>query len=326
MIRDLVFSVVLSFALTTAAGHFAIPLLHKLKFGQEVRDDGPESHLKKQGTPTMGGLFFVPVSLLVMLFFVPKYPRMLPAMLLTLGFAGIGFVDDFLKIVKHKPEGFKPLQKYICQFVLTFIFAMYLYISRTFDETLTIPFMNMDVDMGILYVPVTIFIVTATDNGSNFTDGLDGLCASVTSVIVFFLAIVSIRFQRGNVAPAAGAMLGALMGFLCYNAYPAKVFMGDTGSLALGGFVAALSFLLRIPLFIPLFAIVYLVEVLSVIIQVSYFKLTHGKRVFKMAPIHHHFELSGWSECRVVTIFTIVTVLFCFLSYIGIGGRIAGVR
>ena len=319
MYLDFVVSILMGFALVALAMPFAIPELHKLKFGQEVRDDGPKAHLKKKGTPTMGGLVFVLVIVIVSLVYVRRYPKILPVMLLTVGFGIVGFIDDFLKVVKHQSEGFNPKQKFLCQLVFCVIFALYLYLSPAYDHRMQVPFTEIYLDLGWFYVPALLFIVLGTDNGANFTDGLDGLASSVTAVIALFLGFVSLYFGKadGQLAPISGAVFGALMGFLMFNCYPAKVFMGDTGSLALGGFVAAASFEMGIPLFIPIFALIYLVEVLSVIIQVTYFKKTHGKRIFRMAPIHHHFELGGWSETKVVTVFTVLTVLLCLVASLG---------
>lgn len=319
MYLDFIISIFMGFALVALAMPFAIPELHKLKFGQEVRDDGPKAHLKKQGTPTMGGLVFVLAIVIVSLFYVRRYPKILPVMLLTVGFGIVGFIDDFLKVVKHQSEGFNPKQKFLCQLVFCLVFALYLYLSPAYDHRMQVPFTEIYLDLGWFYVPALLFIVLGTDNGANFTDGLDGLASSVTAVIALFLGFVSLYFGKadGQLAPISGAVFGALMGFLMFNCYPAKVFMGDTGSLALGGFVAAAAFEMGIPFFIPIFALIYLVEVLSVIIQVTYFKKTHGKRIFRMAPIHHHFELGGWSETKVVTVFTVLTVLLCLVASLG---------
>ncbi len=313
MYLDFVVSILMGFALVALAMPFAIPELHKLKFGQEVRDDGPKAHLKKQGTPTMGGLVFVLAIVIVSLVYVRRYPKILPVMLLTVGFGIVGFIDDFLKVVKHQSEGFNPKQKFLCQLVFCLVFALYLYLSPAYDHRMQVPFTEIYLDIGWFYVPALLFIVLGTDNGANFTDGLDGLASSVTA------GFASLYFGKadGQLAPISGAVFGALMGFLMFNCYPAKVFMGDTGSLALGGFVAAAAFEMGIPLFIPIFALIYLVEVLSVIIQVTYFKKTHGKRIFRMAPIHHHFELGGWSETKVVTVFTVLTVLLCLVASLG---------
>ncbi len=317
MYQDLVISILLGFAIVAAIMPFAIPELHKLKFGQEVRDDGPQSHLKKQGTPTMGGIVFIVAIVVVCAIFSGRYPKIVPVLLLTVGFGIVGYIDDFLKVVKHQSEGFNPKQKFACQFVFTLIFGIYLYMSPEYDNLMRIPFTEIYLDLGWFYVPALLFIVLGTDNGANFTDGIDGLASSVTAVIALFIAFVSMYLGNGELTPIAGAVFGSLLGFLVYNCHPAKIFMGDTGSLALGGFVAASAFVLEIPLYIPIFALIYLVEVLSVIIQVTYFKATHGKRVFRMAPIHHHYELGGWSETKVVTVFTIVTILLCLVAVLG---------
>ena len=317
MYLDLVISVFLGFLIVAAVMPFAIPELHKLKFGQQVRDDGPESHLKKQGTPTMGGIVFVLAITIVSGIYAVRYPKILPVLLLTVGFAIVGFIDDYLKVVKHQSEGFNPKQKFACQFVFTLIFGIYLYLSPDYRNLMRVPFTNFYLDLGWFYVPALLFIVLGTDNGANFTDGIDGLASSVTAVIAMFIAFVSMFKGDGGLVPIAGAVCGSLFGFLVYNSHPAKIFMGDTGSLALGGFVAAAAFEMEIQLFIPFFALIYLVEVLSVIIQVTYFKATHGKRIFRMAPIHHHFELGGWSETKVVTVFTIITILLCLIAGLG---------
>ncbi|ETP72468.1 phospho-N-acetylmuramoyl-pentapeptide-transferase [Lachnospiraceae bacterium JC7] len=317
MYIDLVISILLGFAIVAAIMPFAIPELHKLKFGQEVRDDGPQSHLKKQGTPTMGGIVFIIAILAVSLIFAGRYPKIMPVLLLTVSFGIVGFIDDYLKVVKHQSEGFNPKQKFACQFVFTLVFALYLYMSPDYPNVMRIPFTSIDLNLGWFYVPALLFIVLGTDNGANFTDGIDGLASSVTAVIAIFIAFVSMKTGEGSLTPMAGGVFGSLLGFLVYNCHPAKIFMGDTGSLALGGFVAAAAFEMGMPLYIPIFALIYLIEVLSVIIQVTYFKATHGKRVFRMAPIHHHFELGGWSETKVVTVFTIITILLCFVSALG---------
>ena len=292
-----------------------IEILHRLKFGQEVRDDGPEAHLKKQGTPTMGGILFLIAITIGVLPFIGENKGLLPAYLLGIGFGIVGFIDDYLKVVKHQSEGFNPKQKMAAQVVISLLYIAYLYFFSGHSTDFLLPFVKgQKLLFGIWFFPISLFIITATDTGANFTDGIDGLCGSVTAVIVFFLFLADQIFLGGDSLGALpGAVLGGIMGFLVFNAYPAKVFMGDTGSLALGGFVVAMALQTELALYIPIFAFIYFVEVLSVILQVSYFKMTHGKRIFKMAPIHHHFELSGWSETRVVTVFSIVTILACFL-------------
>jgi len=292
-----------------------IEILHRLKFGQEVRDDGPEAHLKKQGTPTMGGILFLIAITIGILPFIGENKGLLPAYLLGIGFGIVGFIDDYLKVVKHQSEGFNPKQKMAAQVVISLLYIAYLYFFSGHSTAFLLPFVKgQKLLFGIWFFPISLFIITATDTGANFTDGIDGLCGSVTAVIVFFLFLADQFFLGGDTLGALpGAVLGGILGFLVFNAYPAKVFMGDTGSLALGGFVVAMALQTELALYIPIFAFIYFVEVLSVILQVSYFKMTHGKRIFKMAPIHHHFELSGWSETRVVTVFSIVTILACFL-------------
>ena len=292
-----------------------IEILHRLKFGQEVRDDGPEAHLKKKGTPTMGGILFLIAITIGVLPFIGENKGLLHAYLLGIGFGIVGFIDDYLKVVKHQSEGFNPKQKMAAQVVISLLYIAYLYFFSGHSTAFLLPFVKgQKLLFGIWFFPISLFIITATDTGANFTDGIDGLCGSVTAVIVFFLFLADQFFLGGDTLGALpGAVLGGILGFLVFNAYPAKVFMGDTGSLALGGFVVAMALQTELALYIPIFAFIYFVEVLSVILQVSYFKMTHGKRIFKMAPIHHHFELSGWSETRVVTVFSIVTILACFL-------------
>lgn len=293
-----------------------INILHRMKFGQEVRDDGPQTHLKKQGTPTMGGILFLIAISIGILPFIGEVSGLLPAYLLGLGFGIVGFVDDYLKVVKHQSEGFNPKQKMVSQIVISLLYIAFLYFYSGRANDFLLPFVKeTSWSLGILFFPVSLFIITATDTGANFTDGIDGLCSSVTAVIVFFFFLVDrIILGGAELGALPGAVLGGLLGFLCFNAHPAKVFMGDTGSLALGGFVVAMAIQTGTALYIPLFAFVYFMEVLSVIMQVTYFKMTHGKRIFKMAPIHHHFELLGWSETQVVTIFTIITILACFIT------------
>ena len=293
-----------------------INILHRMKFGQEVRDDGPQTHLKKQGTPTMGGILFLIAISIGILPFIGEVSGLLPAYLLGLGFGIVGFVDDYLKVVKHQSEGFNPKQKMASQIVISLLYIAFLFFYSGRANAFLLPFVKeTSWSLGILFFPISLFIITATDTGANFTDGIDGLCSSVTAVIVFFLFLVDrIILGGAELGALPGAVLGGLLGFLCFNAHPAKVFMGDTGSLALGGFVVAMAIQTGTALYIPLFAFVYFMEVLSVIMQVTYFKMTHGKRIFKMAPIHHHFELLGWSETQVVTIFTIITILACFIT------------
>ncbi len=317
-----IFALLISFAVCAALCPVGIPILHRMKFGQEVRDDGPQSHLKKQGTPTMGGIMILIGVAAGTLPFAGSDPETLPVLLFTLAFGLIGFLDDFLKIRRKQSEGLTVKQKLLLQIAATAVLAGYLWQKEDLRGML-VPFTGdlesgVIVPLGVLYIPFVFFVVIGTDNGTNFTDGLDGLCSSVTiAVAVFFLAF-SVR-EGISCGPASGAVAGALLGFLLFNCYPAKVFMGDTGALALGGYVASTALLLKMPLFILLAGFIYLAEVVSVMIQVVYFKKTHGKRFFRMAPIHHHFELGGWSETRVVTVFTAVTVILSLLCWLGIG-------
>ncbi len=308
------------FLLTVCLMPVLIPVLHKLKFGQQVRKEGIQAHLKKQGTPTMGGIGFLTAVLItsVVFGFVFKadWALLLPILLLTAAFALIGFADDYLKVVKKQSEGFKAWQKFLCQFVVTIGFARYCFFSEKIGTSVILPFAGgREWDMKWLYIPFVFLAVMGTDNGTNFTDGLDGLLSSVTIVVSFFLFAVSAG-RSGAVSIVSGAFAGALMGYLIFNAYPAKVFMGDTGSLAIGAFVSASAIVLRMGWFILIFGLLYLIEVVSVILQVGYFKLTHGKRLFKMAPIHHHFEKCGWSETRIVAAFTIFTAFMCLIAWL----------
>ena len=306
MIHETILAIIIAFAISALLCPIIIPFLHKLKFGQQVRDDGPQAHLKKQGTPTMGGLIILTSIIITSLFYVSRYPKVIPVLFMTVGFGIIGFLDDYIKIVMKRSEGLKPMQKLVGQFVITGIFAWYVVNSGEVGTDMLIPFTGgfdhgKFLHLGILFVPALFFIVLGTDNGVNFTDGLDGLCTSVTILVATFLTIVAIG-ENAGISPITGAVVGSLLGFLLFNVYPAKVFMGDTGSLALGGFVSATVFMMRMPLFLPIIGFIYFVEVLSVIIQVTYFKKTGGKRIFRMAPIHHHFEPVSYTHLTLPTI------------------------
>ena len=321
MLNDSILALLIAFAVTAASCPVLIPVLHRFKFGQQVRDDGPQSHLKKQGTPTMGGIMILLGVAAGCLPFLGKYPLVLPVLLFTIAFGVIGFLDDSLKILHHHSEGLTVKQKLLLQLVATGILAAWL-VKQGFSGTgFLFPFTGGPesgflLKFGILYVPVVFLVVLGTDNGTNFTDGLDGLCSSVTVAAALFFGAAAIRFNF-SAAPAAGAVIGALLGFLLFNVYPAKVFMGDTGALALGGFISSFALVTDLALFIPLVGFIYFAEVVSVMIQVTYFKKTHGKRFFRMAPIHHHFELGGWSETRVVMVFTVVTVILSLAAWLG---------
>ncbi|MCR5594407.1 MAG: phospho-N-acetylmuramoyl-pentapeptide-transferase [Lachnospiraceae bacterium] len=308
----------LAFAISAVLGPVVIPFLHKIKFGQTVRDDGPESHLKKNGTPTMGGIIFLFGMLIPALMQIPECDKAVPVLILTFGMALIGFIDDYVKVVLKRAMGLKAWQKMSLQIVLSVAFGLYLQYMTDADMTMKIPFADgVILDLKWAAIPFMVFVVIATANGTNLTDGLDGLAASVTLVVSVFFCIASVMTGAG-VEGIAAAFAGGLAGFLLFNAYPARVFMGDTGSLALGGYVAGMAYALHMPLIIVIVGIIYVIEAVSVILQVGYFKLTHGKRIFKMAPIHHHFELCGWSETRVVAVFTIITALMCTIALCGV--------
>ena len=310
----LIAPVLISFALSLLMGPVVIPFLRKLKMGQTERVEGVQSHLKKAGTPTMGGVIILGSVLLTSVFYIKEYPKIIPVLFVTLGFGLIGFLDDYLKVVMKRSDGLFPKQKMALQIVVTAVFAYYLVKVTNVPMTLLIPFSSGKyLDIGWLSIPLLFVVVIGTVNGVNFTDGLDGLASSVTVLVASFFTVVAVG-TRSGIEPVTCAVVGALLGFLLFNVYPASVFMGDTGSLALGGFVASTAYMLQMPLFIVIVGLIYLIEVLSVMIQVTYFKKTGGKRIFKMAPIHHHFELCGWSETRVVAVFAVATAILCLIG------------
>ena len=318
MANHVVIPVLISFALSVIMGPFVIPFLRRLKMGQTERVDGVQSHLKKAGTPTMGGVMILGSVVITSLFYVKDYPKIIPVLFLTVGFGLIGFLDDYLKVVMKRSDGLFPKQKMALQIVATAIFAYYVVKIAKIPLTMLIPFSGGKyLDIGWLAVPLLFIAVIGTVNGTNFTDGLDGLASSVTVLVATFFTVVAVGTKSG-IEPITCAVVGALLGFLLFNVYPASVFMGDTGSLALGGFVAGAAYMMPMPLFIIIVGLIYLVEVASVIIQVTYFKKTGGKRIFKMAPIHHHFELCGWSETRVVAVFSIITAILCLIALMGV--------
>ena len=313
----IVIPTLVAFAIGAALGPVMIPFLRRVKAGQTVRDEGPKSHLKKTGTPTMGGIIILLAMTITTLFYIKDYPKVLPILFITLGFGLIGFVDDYIKVVLKRSMGLRAWQKMLGQFVVTGVFAYYL-IQSGVSLSMKIPFMaDAYLDLGIFNVPFLFFVVLGTVNGTNFTDGLDGLATSVTILVATFFTVVAVGLDSG-IVPITCATVGALLGFLLFNVHPASVFMGDTGSLALGGFVVGCAYMMQMPLFIVIVGFIYLAEVLSVMMQVSYFKLTGGKRIFKMAPIHHHFELCGWKETKVVAVFAIVTAILCLIGLLAV--------
>ena len=309
----IIIPVLIAFALSVIMGPVVIPILRRLKMGQTEREDGVKSHLKKAGTPTMGGVIILGSIVLTSVLYIKDYPKMIPILFVTLGFGLIGFLDDYLKVVMKRSDGLFPKQKMGLQILVTAVFAFYMVKTETPMGWL-IPFSGGEyVDWGWLTIPLMFIVIIGTVNGVNFSDGLDGLASSVTVLVATFFTVVAIGTKSG-IEPITCAVVGALLGFLLFNVYPASVFMGDTGSLALGGFVASTAYMLQMPFFIAIVGLIYLVEVLSVMIQVTYFKKTGGKRIFKMAPIHHHFELCGWSETRVVAVFSIITAILCLIA------------
>ncbi len=308
-------AVIIAFAISVILSPFLIPYLRKLKIGQTVRDDGPQSHLKKNGTPTMGGIIILCGIVATSLFYIKDYPGVIPVLFMTVGFGLIGFIDDYIKVVLKRSKGLSAWQKMLLQLIITCIFAYYMVNIAGISLSMRIPFSNgLYWNAGWLSIVILFIAVLGTVNGANFTDGLDGLASSVTVLIATFFSVLAITTQSG-IAPITLAVVGALLGFLLFNVHPASVFMGDTGSLALGGFVVACAYMLQMPLYILIVAFIYLAEVLSVIIQVGYFRLSGGRRIFKMAPIHHHFELCGWSETRVVAVFAIITAILCLIGF-----------
>ena len=306
--------VLIAFGLSAIMGPVVIPFLRKLKMGQTERVEGVQSHLKKAGTPTMGGIIILVSVAVTSVFYIKEYPKIIPILFVTLGFGLIGFLDDYLKVVMKRSDGLFPKQKMALQILVTAVFAYYIVNFTDVSLEMIIPFKcGKTWDIGWLAIPLLFLVVIGTVNGVNFTDGLDGLASSVTVLVATFFTVVAIGTKSG-IEPVTCAVVGALLGFLLFNVYPASVFMGDTGSLALGGFVASTAYILQMPIFIMIVGFIYMVEVISVMIQVTYFKKTGGKRFFKMAPIHHHFELCGWSETRVVAVFSIITALLCLIA------------
>ena len=315
-----------AFALMLVLGPILIPLLHRLKFGQVEREEGPASHKQKQGTPTMGGIaFLIAILIATLLFGMSGMEFTLPALLATFAFGLVGFLDDFIKVKLRRNLGLRAYQKIIAQLGISFVIAFWAYRSPFIGSTLYLPFSGGSWDLGVWYIPAMMFVIIAEVNAVNLTDGLDGLSSSVT--LVYALAMAVMFSILGRSATALGevlygvnlesmaifsmAVVGALLGFLRYNCYPARVFMGDTGSLALGGVVSVLAICSRSVLLLPVRGICFVGSAVSVVLQVGSYKLRHGKRIFKMAPLHHHFELSGMHEARIVTMYTIVTAVCC---------------
>lgn len=313
-------ALILGFILSVIIGPVFIPMLRKLKFGQNVREDGPQSHLKKAGTPTMGGIIFIVSASVITLgvgFVTDRQNigELIAVVLAFIAFGVIGFIDDILKIIHKNNLGLRSWQKMVLLLIVSGGLAVYA--NNTVGTTIDIPFINFDLNLGYLYIPIVIIYFAGASNAVNLTDGLDGLATSVTVLVSTFFAIIS--YKTGNVSLAifCVALAGALLGFLKFNAFPARVFMGDTGSLALGGAVATVALLLKMPILLAIVGGIYVLETVSVILQVGSYKL-RKKRIFKMAPIHHHFEQNGWSETKIVSIFSIITVILCFIGFLSI--------
>ena len=313
----------LSFAVTIILGIIIVPILRKLKVGQIERSDGPETHLKKQGTPTMGGIIIIITMILVItgayIYLTATGQnevanKLLPMLLISIGFGTIGFIDDFKKLVLKNTKGLKPSYKMIGLLVISVAYVVYLLQILHFDTQTYIPIAKTYIDLPIyLYIPFAIIVILATTNAINLTDGIDGLSSSVSAIIITCLAVIGMIFAIPEVSVFASCVIGAILGFLMFNLHPAKVFMGDTGSLLLGGVISAIALYLKMPILLIVIALIPVLETLSVIIQVAYYKKT-GKRVFKMAPLHHHFELSGWKENKVVIVFSLITLLLCVIG------------
>lgn len=314
----------ITFIISIILATIIIPMLKKLKVGQIERDDGPASHLKKQGTPTMGGIIII-IAMIISVIGAYIYllitgrvdiaKNLIPLLLLTIGFGAIGFIDDYKKLVLKNTEGLKPSYKMLGLLIISVAYVLFLTQGLEIGTETYIPILKTYITLpNYIYVPAAIIVILATTNAINLTDGIDGLSSSVSSIIITALTVIGINIGIPEVSIFGSIVIGATIGFLMFNLHPAKVFMGDTGSLLLGGVVSGLALYLKMPLLLLVIALIPVLETLSVIIQVAYFKKT-GKRFFKMAPLHHHFELSGWKENKVVIVFSFVTLLLCILGF-----------
>ena len=311
-----------AFAVSMLVTARMIPLLRQRQFGQFIREEGPQAHLSKAGTPTMGGIAFIigiTAAIVASMFMKGSDTTGKIAILLSmLAFGAIGFIDDYNKVAKKQNEGLTPKQKLVLQVVFGLALAVFMMVKE--GTSMLLPFFGKTADFGIMYIPFVVFIEVAMANAVNLTDGLDGLASSTSSIVACTFAVVGMTVHGGNepMAVAGQAVFGALIGFLLYNHYPAKIFMGDTGSMALGGVLSAMAIVGHVEWLLPIAGLIYVIEALSVIIQVTYFKKTGGKRVFRMAPIHHHFELGGWHETKVVRVFCIFTFICCVIAFFSV--------
>lgn len=316
----------LSFAVSTIISLIVIPILRKLKVGQSEREDGPKSHLKKKGTPTMGGIILIITIVLLSAFLYIDYAtdepeiatRLLPMVFVTIGFGLIGFIDDFKKVVLHNTDGLSPKLKMLGLLIIAIAYVVMLVFNFENGTDIYIPFVHQYITLPLwIYIPFAVLVILATTNAVNLTDGIDGLSTSVTTIILTCLTVISIIWDVKETTIFGCIIIGAGLGFLLFNLHPAQVFMGDTGSLLLGGAIAGIALYLKLPLLLIIIAIVPVIETLSVILQVAYFKKT-GNRLFKMSPIHHHFELSGWKENKIVSIFSLITLIMCMVGIMSI--------
>ena len=324
MMRILI-SAAVGCALSGLLGYLLLPVLRALKAGQSIREIGPTWHNYKAGTPMMGGLMFIFASIIVLLCNLPFMEdyTVFFVLVLSLCFGLVGFVDDFCKLKKKQNMGLNSMQKAMLQMAVSALFLYVMYRSGNMSTDLYIPFVNASIRLHpIVYIIFAMFVMVGCDNAVNLTDGVDGLSSSVTLPVMVFFTAASVAMGRFDLALLPASLVGGLIAYLFYNWHPAKVFMGDTGSLFLGGVVCAMSFALDMPLILILVGFVYICETLSVILQVGYFKLTHGKRLFKMSPIHHHFEMCGWKEEKIVLSFAAVSAVMCVIAWFGITGRI----
>ena len=312
-----------SFAATVILAIFIIPILRKFKIGQIEREEGPESHLGKKGTPTMGGII-IALGIIIgtiggYIYYSTTDPevgrRLFPLLLISIGFGVIGFIDDYKKLVLKNTKGLKPSSKMLGLLIISVLFTLYLLRGINLGTTTIIPFIKKEVVLPVLvYIPFAIFVMLATTNAVNLTDGIDGLSASVAAIITTCLTVIAIILDVKEIVVFGSIIVGACLGFLIFNLNTAKVFMGDTGSLLLGGVISAIALYLQMPLILLIIAAIPVIETISVVLQVLYFKKKKGKRLFKMAPLHHHFELSGWKENKVVSVFCIFTLMLCIIG------------
>lgn len=310
----------ITFAISVICGIITIPILKKLKIGQIERDDGPASHLKKQGTPTMGGIIMIVAIIIAtvgacIFFSVTNnqelIKRLIPLLIITIAFGMIGFIDDFKKLVLKNTDGLKPKYKMLGLLIIAVIYVLFLVYGFKLGTDTYIPIFKIYINIPVfLYIPLAVLVILSTTNAINLTDGVDGLASSVSCLIITCLTVIGISNQMYEVSIFGSIVIGATLGFLIFNLHPAKVFMGDTGSLMLGGVISSTALYLKMPLLLVVIAIIPVLEALSDIIQVMYYKKT-GKRVFKMAPLHHHFELSGWKENKIVVVFSLITLIAC---------------